>query len=253
MAQTNPTPSRSISLIATALLALGGSLALSACSFDDLKGNKHESATATTPTAAPSAPSPTAPTTPRAAANNPPVLSGTPLTTTQAGQIWVFTPAASDPEGQPLTFTIANKPGWLSFNASTGGLTGTPAGTDVQAWANVTITASDGELSSTLTPFTLTVTAAPPPPQPTVASATLRWVPPATNTDNSALTDLAGFRVYYGRAAAALDQIVRITNPTTSQQVVSNLTSGTWYFAVSAVSSAGSESALSALASKTFP
>jgi len=30
------------------------------------------------------------------------------------------------------------------------------------------------------------------------AQATVSWIPPTTNTDGTALTDLAGYKVYYG-------------------------------------------------------
>ncbi len=188
--------------------------------------------------------------------NHAPTISGTPPATAQSGQAYSFTPTAGDQDGQALTFTIANKPGWLAFDTATGAITGTPANTDAQLWANITISVSDGMKAASIAPFGITVAAvqAPaPPPAAVTNSATLSWVPPSTNTDNSALTDLAGFRVYYGKAANTLDQIVRVTNPTVTQQVVDNLTSGTWYFAVSAVSSSGAESSLSAIASKVFP
>src|SRR5438309_11629995 len=38
----------------------------------------------------------------------------------------------------------------------------------------------------------------PPPPPPTSGTATLSWLAPTTNTDGAALTDLAGYVIYYG-------------------------------------------------------
>jgi hypothetical protein len=167
------------------------------------------------------------------------------------GKPWTFTPTATDPENDALSFTIANKPAWMGFDTATGALSGTPASGDAHLWANITVSVSDGKLSSSLTPFSLTVAAAATPVA--TAQATLGWVPPNTNEDASALTDLAGFKVYYGKAANTLDQIIRVTNPAANQQVVGNLVSGTWYFAVTAFSSSGAESALSAVVSKTIP
>lgn len=237
------------------LVALAA-LLLSACGSDSPPGSDSSRSTAAASVSEKSRRRPPPRTPPRTPpgpqTNRAPSISGTPSTTAQVGQAWSFTPVASDPEGQPLSFTIANKPGWLSFNTATGALTGTPAATDTTLWVNVTASVSDGVSSASLPPFSITVAAAPP-PVPVLGSATLRWVPPATNTDNSTLTDLAGFRVYYGKVANTLDQVLRVTNPTATQQVVDNLLTGTWYFAVTAVSSAGAESAMSALASKTLP
>ena len=67
----------------------------------------------------------------------------------------------------------------------------------------------------------------------------------------TALTDLAGFQVLYGRSADNLDQSVSLNNPSINRYVVENLSSGTWYFAVVSVNSAGATSPLSNTASKT--
>ncbi len=70
-----------------------------------------------------------------------------------------LSPTAADVDtGTTLTFSIANKPSWASFNTATGALTGTPANADVGATAGIAISVSDGELSATLPAFTLTVT-----------------------------------------------------------------------------------------------
>ena len=50
----------------------------------------------------------------------------------------------SDPEGGALTFSIDSAPAWLSIEAGTGNLIGTPTNDDVTTGASVTILASDG-------------------------------------------------------------------------------------------------------------
>ncbi len=82
-----------------------------------------------------------------------------------------------------------------------------------------------------------------PPPVASTGSVTLDWTPPTLNSDGSTLTNLAGYYVYYGSSPANLSESVKIANPGLSAYTVSNLPSGTWYFAVSAYSSAGVESA----------
>ena len=85
----------------------------------------------------------------------------------------------------------------------------------------------------------------------TDTKATLTWTPPTQNTDGSALTNLASYRVKYGTSSASLTQMQTVTAPA-STAIVSNLTAGTWYFGATAVNSAGAESALSNIGTKTI-
>ena len=94
-----------------------------------------------------------------AAASSAPTISGTPATTVIAGTAYSFTPAAADPGGNALTFSIANAPAWASFSASTGQLSGTPPTADVGNYPNIVITVSDGTLSASLSAFSIEVQA----------------------------------------------------------------------------------------------
>ncbi len=134
-----------------------------------------------------------------AAANRPPVISGTPGTSATVGQAYSFTPTASDPDGQTLTFSIANRPSWATtFNTSTGRLSGTPAAADAGSYAGIVVSVSDGTATVSLPSFTLTVQ------QVQTGSATITWTPPTQNTDNSSLTNLRGYRIYYGMSSSNL-------------------------------------------------
>jgi hypothetical protein len=93
------------------------------------------------------------------------------------------------------------------------------------------------------------VTSTPPPKPISTGSATLDWTPPTANSDGSALTNLAGYTVYYGTSPDNLTQSVKVSNPGLTAYTVSNLTSGTWYFAVTSYSSAGVESTRSGVIS----
>jgi hypothetical protein len=77
-------------------------------------------------------------------------------------------------------------------------------------------------------------------------------MPPTENSDGSTLTNLAGYTVYYGTSASNLTQSVKITNPGLTAYTMTNLPSGTWYFAVTAYSSAGTESSRTATVSTTI-
>ena len=87
---------------------------------------------------------------------------------------------------------------------------------------------------------------------PSTGAATLDWMPPTENTDGSVLTNLAGYTVYYGTSAGNLTQSVKITNPGLTAYTLSNLPTGTWYFAVTSYSSTGIESSRSGVVSTTI-
>jgi hypothetical protein len=179
------------------------------------------------------------------AANRAPTISGTPATSIAVGATYAFSPVTSDADGDALTFTIASKPAWATFSTSTGQLSGIPAVGDVGAFSGVTISVSDGKTSAALATFSITVT------QVATGSATLSWVAPTQNTDGSALTNLSGYRIYYGTSAASLPQSVDIPNVGIQTYMLGNLSPATWYFAVRAVAG-GVESDISNVASKTI-
>lgn len=92
-----------------------------------------------------------------------------------------------------------------------------------------------------------------PAPAPVVTgSASLSWQAPTANTDGTALTSLAGYKIYIGLSSSALAVDATLTDPKAVQYVIQNLTRGTWYFAVAALASDGTESMLSPVASKTI-
>jgi hypothetical protein len=91
--------------------------------------------------------------------NRSPVIDGTPDGSAMATTSYSFTPVASDPDGDPLTFSIANKPNWASFSPSTGELSGTPTEGQVGNNADIIISVSDGIGSTSLAPFSINVIA----------------------------------------------------------------------------------------------
>ena len=82
-------------------------------------------------------------------------------------------------------------------------------------------------------------------------TATLSWDAPTTNADGTPLTDLAGYKVYYGTASHTYSQNIDVNNVTT--YTVNNLTDGTTYFfTVTAYDTGSNESAYSNEVSKTI-
>ncbi len=85
-------------------------------------------------------------------------------------------------------------------------------------------------------------------------TAILTWNAPTTRSDGSSLnpaTDLSKYKLYYGTSSRNYTQVVDIPNPGTTIITRSvNLSSGTYYFAVSVVDTAGQESGYSTEVSK---
>lgn len=178
--------------------------------------------------------------------NTAPKISGKPATTVLVGQAYSFQPAASDTDGDALTFAIAGLPPWAAFDAASGKISGTPSAADVGTYRNVTISVNDGTSTTALPSFDISVVATSP------GSATLSWQPPTQNSDGSPLTDLAGYKVYWGTAPDSYSSSVLLSNPGLTTYVVEPLTAGTWYFVTTAVNSAGIESPRSNAATKTI-
>ncbi|WP_105255647.1 Ig-like domain-containing protein [Pseudoalteromonas sp. T1lg75] len=89
--------------------------------------------------------------------NRAPSINGVPAPEVIAGQNYSFTPQATDPDNDILTFAITNKPGWASFDTGTGALSGVPTESDVDSYGNIQIMVSDGELSDQLPAFSINV------------------------------------------------------------------------------------------------
>ena len=176
--------------------------------------------------------------------NTPPVISGSPATGVLAGNSYSFTPSASDADGDPLVFSVSNLPGWASFDTATGRISGQPLIGDVGSYTNIVITVSDGSASASLAGFGVTVAAN------ANGTVTLEWTPPVENTNGSTLTDLAGYRIYYGVEQGVYTEQINIDNPTISVFVVEDLLPDTYYFVATSVNSGGVESPYSNVAVK---
>jgi len=83
-------------------------------------------------------------------------------------------------------------------------------------------------------------------------TATLTWSAPTENTNGSALTNLAGYTIYYGTSPSAMTQKISINTVGLLSYVIDDLSSGNWYFQVLAVNSSGVESNPSPTVSTTI-
>jgi len=176
-------------------------------------------------------------------ADIPPTISGHAVAAVNVGSAFTFTPAASDANHDPLSFSITNLPHWAKFNTASGTVSGTPQAADVGIYANIQISVSDGHLRVALPAFAVAVN------QMSAGNATLDWMPPTENTDGSLLTNLAGYKLHYGNTPDQLTQVIKVTNPGLSSYVIDNLSPGTWYFGITSYTSDGIESVGSAVVS----
>ena len=177
--------------------------------------------------------------------NQPPQISGTPGLTADTGQFYTFKPSVSDAEGDKLSFAISNRPRWLNFDVWDGKLSGVPSPADVGTFSRVTITVSDGKKVTTLTPFDIVVRKSSGTAPVGNRTVTLGLTAPTHNIDGSLLTDLAGYRVYWGTSPGNYPYSAKIDNPGVTTHVVERLSPATWYFAATVVNRQGAESEFS--------
>jgi hypothetical protein len=173
-----------------------------------------------------------------------PTISGSPARSINAGSAYNFRPTASDADSTTLAFSISNRPNWAIFNTTNGQLSGTPTAAQVGSYGNIIISVSDGRSTATLPAFAINVVDV------SSGGAELSWIPPTQNTDGSTLTNLAGYRISYGTSSNALTQTVQVANVGVTRYTFDNLSPGTYYFAVRAYTSNGTESSNSNVTTK---
>ena len=180
--------------------------------------------------------------------NDAPTISGNPAGSVEAGNVYSFRPVASDPDGDSLVFSIQNRPGWASFNSSTGRLTGTPTAGDVGTYSNIRISVSDGSISTALAAFSLTVSSS----APQTGSVSLSWLAPTARSDGTPLSvsEIAGYTLYYGSSAGNYSNSIQIDDPFTTSVTMADLPVGTYYFVMTTRDVSGQESGYSAEAQR---
>ena len=101
-------------------------------------------------------------------------------------------------------------------------LSGTPTASQVGTYSGISISASDGTNRTTLPSFSIAVNAS----GSSSGSATLSWTPPTTNTNGTSLTNLAGYRIYYGTSSSSLNRTIQVANAGVTRYVVPDLSAG---------------------------
>jgi len=168
-------------------------------------------------------------------ANAAPSIAGNGGQTVRAGSDYQFQPDSADVDGDSLTFSAVNLPPWATLDPKTGRISGTPGNSDIGAYEAVAVTVADATHRVSTQEFTITVAGL------GTGVASLRWQRSNSKVDGSALDDLAGYRILYGRDPEDLDHSVYIANPDALTYDFATLESGAWYFAVVAVNAFGLE------------
>jgi hypothetical protein len=159
--------------------------------------------------------------------------------------------------GRQLKFSAKGHPTWMTFDAATGTLSGTPAAADKGKRYGIYISVTDGAGSAWL-PVNLQVQAKPSAPVTALVpsggktyAVTLSWKPPISNIDSSALTNLAGYRILYGTAANKLHSRLELPGSSHTSARIEGLAAGTYFFALKAYRRDGVESDLTEILWKT--
>lgn len=84
-------------------------------------------------------------------------------------------------------------------------------------------------------------------------ATTLTWDAPTERTDGTALTNLAGYRIHYGRMSGIYDYQIDLNTPGIMTYVIEDLVPGEWFFTVTAYDSEGLESDFSNEARRIVP
>ncbi len=169
-----------------------------------------------------------------------PTIAGDPNQFVAAGDTYAFQPEASDPEDDKLSFSITNKPAWATFDPATGRLQGTPTVSNAGTSSPIEISVTDGTSIAALASFTITVQ------ETGTASYTVSWDPPTRNEDGTTLTDLAGYRIYYGMISGEYTDSVLLDQPGITSYQLNGIAPGRYFLVMTAVNGQDMESRHSA-------
>jgi hypothetical protein len=194
---------------------------------------------------------------------------GAPPTSIEVDRYYGFQTWATDTDGRAVTYSIKNKPSWATFDTTYGHLYGVPPTSAAGTYANIVISASDGISQASLGAFSIVVEGTggssggttgggsgstgggtTTPPSGATGTATVTWHPPTANTNGTAISNLAGYTVYYGTSQSSYSS-VKVANPGLTSYTIDNLSPGTYYFTVAAYNTAGMTSTNGPIASKT--
>jgi ubiquitin len=90
--------------------------------------------------------------------NDAPTITATPKTSAIEGVAYSFSVNGNDVDAHDiLNYQMNNNPAWLSINSTTGLVSGTPASSDVGTASNISVSVSDGMVSTALPAFSIII------------------------------------------------------------------------------------------------
>ena len=180
--------------------------------------------------------------------NRLPTIGGDPDINITVGELYSFTPYATDLDNDNLVFSISNPPEWIEFDNLTGALIGTPETTDIGIYENITISVSDGSGTEVSMVISITVDGM----AETMGTATLSWEIPTSRSDGTplALSEIEGYRLYIGPSQDNLSIFMDLNDGSITNYTVNNLPIGNHYFSVTTYDTDGNESPYSNIAMK---
>ena len=162
-------------------------------------------------------------------------IGGTPPATVAVAQTYAFQPLVSAWGVTSPHFEIENAPPWAVFDPASGSLSGVPGGSSAGVYPGIRIAITDGAQRAELPAFTIWVGVVSSQPR-------LSWAPPTTGIDGLPLTNLAGYQIYGGTDPDYLSAFAALSDPGMTSFVVEGLPPGEYFFAVTALTAAGTES-----------
>ncbi|MCB9637469.1 MAG: tandem-95 repeat protein [Myxococcales bacterium] len=148
----------------------------------------------------------------RVVQNKSPVVTPIPNQTINEKQAWTYNVQATDPDGDPLSYSMSGLPAGATIDPMTGKISWTPTQADAGKTYNVVVIVSDGKGGSTTVTFTVTVNNVNDPPQITSTAPSgdatedqpFSYKPTATDPDPGEQA-LLKWKITKGPAGATID------------------------------------------------
>lgn len=176
--------------------------------------------------------------------NSPPSLVSIPNQALDEGSSYVYQAAASDADGDTLTYSLgSSSPSWLSINSSTGLITGTLPSVSSDTNYTVDVIVSDGATPSVTQSYILTVKFIPPdviPPSVSLSSPSDNFT---SNSDNIVFSGIASDNVKLANVSLIINGAINQTNSSginnTSYSFPVSLSDGVYNWSFNACDSSG--------------
>ena len=150
------------------------------------------------------------------AVNDAPVINSAANTRATEGEVYTYTPTASDVESDTLTWSLTQSPEGMTIDANSGAISWTPANGVTSA--NVTVQVADAEANATQS-FTVTVSGVNDAPTITETTAAITTDEDTSGTITLNATDIDGDTITWSVGSAAANGVATVSGTGLSQVV----------------------------------